>query len=345
MERYNIFSYVLSLGKSQCEAPCNCSKSINCTSILKKNNTSKPQHKDIKEYSSKFSYLNRIKVDCGELCDTTRKGKPGLFFPQIEADVDCNALFHNNDIDIGHNETRAPRSIPLELLSDFDMDKRIRVSNLYFDRKYMGGKAMTPIWKKKDVEKQIQQASNGTLKGSYGILETNNLIDGLKHAPGVKGGRILVIGSERPWAEAAALSIGAKEVITLEYGGILSEHPNIRTLTPADFRKSFLNGTLGEFDGVASFSSLEHTGLGRYGDALNPWGDIIAVARAWCVTKKGGSLTIGVPYIPKRDYLAFNEARHYGDIRYPYLVTNWIQLYRVVKQSKFMVHVLQKGNK
>ena len=24
--------------------------------------------------------------------------------------------------------------------------------------------------------------------------------------------------------------------------------------------------------------------LGRYGDALNPWGDILTVARAWCVS-------------------------------------------------------------
>ena len=67
----------------------------------------------------------------------------------------------------------------------------------------------------------------------------------------------------------------------------------------------------------------------RYGDALNPWGDIITIARGWCVTKKGGSLTIGVPYRDTpQDMMTFNEARHYGHIRYPYLVTNWQQLYR-----------------
>ena len=35
------------------------------------------------------------------------------------------------------------------------------------------------------------------------------------------------------------------------------------------------------FDAVVSFSSIEHSGLGRYGDALNPWGDLIASAQAW----------------------------------------------------------------
>ena len=44
-----------------------------------------------------------------------------------------------------------------------------------------------------------------------------------------------------------------------------------------------------------TFSSVEHSGLGRYGDALNPWGDILTIAKALCVTREGGSLTIGVP--------------------------------------------------
>ena len=38
------------------------------------------------------------------------------------------------------------------------------------------------------------------------------------------------------------------------------------------------------FDAVVSFSSIEHSGLGRYGDALNPWGDLIASAQAWYIT-------------------------------------------------------------
>jgi hypothetical protein len=41
---------------------------------------------------------------------------------------------------------------------------------------------------------------------------------------------------------------------------------------------------------------VEHSGLGRYGDALNPWGDIIAIAKAWCVTKVNGSLTMAVMF-------------------------------------------------
>jgi hypothetical protein len=77
-------------------------------------------------------------------------------------------------------------------------------------------------------------------------------------------------------------------------------------MTPLQFRKSYLSDTLGMFDAIVTFSSVEHSGLGRYGDALNPWGDIIAIARAWCVTKQGWSLTIGVMYDYKNDCIRFN---------------------------------------
>ena len=33
--------------------------------------------------------------------------------------------------------------------------------------------------------------------------------------------------------------------------------------------------------------------LSRYGDNLNPWGDLIAMARAWCVLKPGTKALIG----------------------------------------------------
>ena len=52
-----------------------------------------------------------------------------------------------------------------------------------------------------------------------------------------------------------------------------------------------LDNELENFDAVISYSSLEHSGLGRYGDALNPFGDIISVARAWCVN---ATLTMGL---------------------------------------------------
>ena len=49
-----------------------------------------------------FGYLSSIKEDCGELCDTTRSGKPGIYFDQISAEVNCDKLIGNPHWDRPH---------------------------------------------------------------------------------------------------------------------------------------------------------------------------------------------------------------------------------------------------
>lgn len=122
-----------------------------------------------------------------------------------------------------------------------------------------------------------------------------------------------MIGSEHPWVEACVLEAGASSVLTLEYREIISEHLKIRTMTPPMFQKQYAAGHLGEFDAVVTFSSVEHSGLGRYGDALNPWGDVLEIARAHCVCKDKGSLVLAVIY--GEDKIEFNAHRIYGSAR------------------------------
>ena len=43
------------------------------------------------------------------------------------------------------------------------------------------------------------------------------------------------------------------------------------------------------------FHSFDHDGLGRYGDPLNPAGDIDAMKMVSCVLKKDGLLFLTVP--------------------------------------------------
>jgi hypothetical protein len=76
-------------------------------------------------------------------------------------------------------------------------------------------------------------------------------------------------------------------------------------LSPANFVSSYLDGTLGTFDAMVSFSSLEHSGLGRYGDGVHPWGDLVAMSRIWCVLKKGGHVLVGVP-VGQTDEIIWN---------------------------------------
>ncbi len=188
----------------------------------------------------------------------------------------------------------------------------------------------------------MKKAEDGKLKG-YSYRDTDSIIHMLRQYEVVKDGRVLVIGSLTPWLEACILLCGAREVVTLEYSEIKSEHPQLKTFTPGAFRNAYLTGTLGVFDAVVTFSSVEHSGLGRFGDALNPWGDIIAIARGWCVTKPGGFLLIGVPYIKQhRDQIRFNAAWYYGNLRYPYLATNWEQVAKGDNRTNQQVHLFRK---
>ena len=59
----------------------------------------------------------------------------------------------------------------------------------------------------------------------------------------------------------------------------------------------------------------------RYGDHLNPWGDVIAMARAWCVMKPTGRALVGLP--TGKDEICFNAHRKYGPFLYSQLFVNW----------------------
>ena len=63
----------------------------------------------------------------------------------------------------------------------------------------------------------------------------------------------------------------------------------------------------------------------RYGDMLNPWGDLITMARAWCLVKPGGKALVGVPSGP--DTVIFNSHRLYGPVAYSHLFANWKQIF------------------
>ena len=61
---------------------------------------------------------------------------------------------------------------------------------------------------------------------------------------------------------------------------------------------------------------------GRYGDSLNPWGDLMTVAEAWCVAAPGAKLALGVPtYTGQHGAMWANVHRIYGSKNLPFLVS------------------------
>ena len=66
------------------------------------------------------------------------------------------------------------------------------------------------------------------------------------------------------------------------------------SVTPKEQEKLGQLGQLQHFDFGISYSSLEHAGLGRYGDPLNAVGDLQAMSRISCMLKPGGLFFLDV---------------------------------------------------
>lgn len=280
--------------------------------------------------------LDKVRAHCGAAClvdsgnalqallvheHETNHPSP---LPYVKVNWDCPALLALEEIDAG--DTTFPARPPTELQRFYDWNGAVEwKQRKIFREAQLGGNTLQFEWPHTEIEDMKQKAKQGTLEGTYGRKITNSFYQRLlqvKHL--FQDKHILVIGSQKPWVEAMALALGAKHVTTLEYGDIKSTHSQISTETPASMRQRVAHQ--GKhiqpiFDGVISLSSLEHSGLGRYGDALNPWGDILAVARASCLSKPGAFFVLNVP--TGKDKVEWNWHRIYGPLRMPLLMTNW----------------------
>ena len=288
-------------------------------------------------------------------------------------------LADGTGIDATLEQPSPPEEPPAQWLDEFTMHGRFPLVNDFINMSVEAqagsalmtetldnGKVVTKGWSRKRIDGLVRQAQGSTRDqqapgGTHHVTNTSlgrafwmryshlnrELWAGLHraiHGPDAPyTGRqttknILVIGSQTPWVEGLCLGAGAGHVYTLEYGKLTTDHPDVTVLTPEEFLARGRAGTL-KIDVVVTASSLEHAGLGRYSDGLNPWGDVLALARAWCVSSAHARLVIAVPTSRSargreasteaqakawgQDVLAWNSQRTYGPVRYPYLTTNW----------------------
>lgn len=129
----------------------------------------------------------------------------------------------------------------------------------------------------------------------------------------------MVIGTMDPWAEAHLIKLGANHVTTVEYHRIVTDHPKLSSLHPSELKKDHDSGKL--YDFVFTFSSLEHDGLGKWGDPISPYADLEDFARVHCMLKEGGIFFLGIPVGP--DEVVWNAHRIYGKYRLAIVLKNW----------------------
>lgn len=218
-----------------------------------------------------------------------------------------------------------PRHIPAELINDYTMNNTIPVYDWYIDERTPVNTSQTLIWTNDYLQSYItrftfENIKNNTFEGEgYHGASAQHLEAYEKYTEFIKDKKVAVIGSQTPWIEAILFNAGAKSITTVEYNKPFCEHNIIKTITYDDFCKSSE-----KYDAIFSYSSIEHSGLGRYGDPLNPNGDIDAINIIHKSLIDNGHLFLGVPV--GRDVIVWNAHRVYGPSRLELLLKGFEQL-------------------
>jgi SAM-dependent methyltransferase len=206
--------------------------------------------------------------------------------------------------------TEPVKNMPEEMRAAFTLNGRIEVESWYFNDTYASD---TPrFYSQKEIAdyREMVQAQ----KVSYYRKTDRWLYQALQRFP-VAGYEVAIIGSTIPWYESVCLAYGGKPT-TIEYNPIVTDQPGLTILTVENYQRAPR-----QFDMVFSISSFEHDGLGRYGDPLNPDGDLESMEKMKRVVKPGGLLYLAVPV--GKDKVVWNAHRIYGRVRLPLLLKNW----------------------
>ena len=206
-----------------------------------------------------------------------------------------------------------PKFIPNELINDFTLDGIIPISYECYrdDSREEIQKEINSNFNKETFEKFLVMAKNR--KENYYGATDSWLYQALDKYP-ISDKNVCIFGSACPWYEAIAVTFGAKKCTVIEYSDRPSFHESI------EYKK---NDDLidGEFSVGFSISSFEHYGLGRYGDPINPIGDLEIMQKAKKIISKNGLLFLGIPI--GKDFLHFNVGRIYGMTRILLLMEEW----------------------
>lgn len=133
----------------------------------------------------------------------------------------------------------------------------------------------------------------GTARGHYfhqGLVVAQRLV-------ALSPERVLDVGSR---VDGFVAHVATTRPITVADIRPLTTSANNITFVQADFASPNGVSSIGEFDCVTSLHAIEHFGLGRYGDQLDPNGWRTGLENLVSCTSPGGNLFVSVPIGPQR---------------------------------------------
>lgn len=124
-----------------------------------------------------------------------------------------------------------------------------------------------------------------------------------------KKGKIIEIGCSRSRVAIELASLGHK-VTACDLKPYEYRHPNL-TFIQGDLR--LLNLPSNHYDGATAISTIEHTGIGAYGEKLSKRGDKEMVNKIYEILKPKGLFIITVPF-GKREINKHERVYNYKDL-------------------------------
>ena len=184
------------------------------------------------------------------------------------------------------------------------------------------GKGFKPEWSQELIDTLVNIGKeNGDFSCKHYPKSVPQLYEAMERVMALekdKKLRVLVAGSISRWVEAVVLSrpgIQLERLVTTDYNPIQIHSDQIEFVSMEDLKQNRPDPL---FDLVLSYSSIEHDGLGRYGDPINPEGNFSAVKEYSLMLREGGYLILGIPQTKSQDgrgLIKQNGQRIYSNAR------------------------------
>ena len=200
------------------------------------------------------------------------------------------------------------KEIPHELRDKFSMNGKVPITEWYFNEENI---TLDHLYRSNNIDSLRAKASRFETNyyGDTDKLLYHSLIDFPIH-----GKDVCIIGSVMPWYESIALEFKCKSCTVIEYRKQICNYDRLKYIQPHEVNSQ-------KFDVILSVSSIEHDGLGRYGDPIDPDGDIKAMNKCYDLLKDSGILFLAVPI--GQDEVVWNAHRIYGKIRLPEIISRF----------------------
>jgi hypothetical protein len=207
-------------------------------------------------------------------------------------------------------------NIPPQMLQAFTMNGLARINVDWF---YGDTSGETITWTKEFYQELKGIVVRAVKEYGNVYYSTDCLLAEIFDKYPITAKTVAVIGSATPLYEAYIEHFGGTP-LTIEYRKINHNIDKMCTYTYEEAVNEVQSGTI-KSDYAFCYSSIEHSGLGRYGDFLDPEGDFKTMQLVKNIVDPGGLFFLQIPV--GQDALIWNNTRVYGSFRLLLLLEGW----------------------